>query len=99
VTTITTKQLNCKIGDIEVLEEDYSSEWASIYPTFTTHKKKRTIMVGTDLRKPNLLLKPIMSPISYSKHRGHDPFNGRVTLVSVLNTIMGYYHIRLDADA
>jgi hypothetical protein len=56
--------------DIGVLEEDYSSEWAS--PSFAIPKKNGTIRVVTDFRK---------SPISYSKDWGHDPFNGRVYLL------------------
>jgi hypothetical protein len=63
--------------DIGVLEEDYSSEWASICPSFAIPKKNVTIRV---IRKLNLLLKRRMSPISYSKDRGHDLFNGRVYL-------------------
>jgi hypothetical protein len=53
--------------DIGVLEEDYSSEWASKFPSFANPKKNGTIRVVTDFRKLNLLLKPTMSPISYSK--------------------------------
>jgi hypothetical protein len=68
--------------DIGVLEEDYSSEWASGSPSFAIPKKNGTIRVVTDFRKLNLLLelKHTMSPISYSKDWGHDPFNGRVYL-------------------
>jgi hypothetical protein len=40
-----------------------------------------------------------MSPISYSKDWGHDPFNGRVYLCFSIGLNMGYYHIKLDADA
>jgi hypothetical protein len=54
--------------DIGVLEEDYSSEWASRSPSFAIPKKNGTIRVVIDFRKLNLLLKPIMSPISYSKY-------------------------------
>jgi hypothetical protein len=55
--------------DIGVLEEDYSSEWVSIFPSFAIPKKNgsNTIRVVTDFRKLNLLLKRRMSPISYSK--------------------------------
>jgi hypothetical protein len=56
-----------RLVDIGVLEEDYSSEWASIFPSFEIPKKNGTIRVVTDLRKLNLLLKHRMSPISYSK--------------------------------
>jgi hypothetical protein len=55
--------------DIEVLEEDYSSEWASSLPSFAITKKNGTIRVVTDFRKLNLLLKRRMSPISYYKDR------------------------------
>jgi hypothetical protein len=53
--------------DIGVLEEDYSSEWAS--PSFAIPKNNgsSTIRVVTDFRKLNLLLKRRISPISYSK--------------------------------
>jgi hypothetical protein len=60
---------NCKpivrLVDIGVLEEDYSSEWAS--PSFAIPKKNGTIRVVTNFRKLNLLLKHTVSPISYSK--------------------------------
>jgi hypothetical protein len=38
-----------RLVDIGVLEEDYSSEWAS--PSFAIPKKKGTIRVVTDFRK------------------------------------------------
>jgi hypothetical protein len=71
-----------RLVDIGVLEEDYSSEWASLFPSFAIPKKNGTIRFVTDFRKLNLLLKRKMSPISYSKdwERRHDPFNGRVYL-------------------
>jgi hypothetical protein len=73
-----------KLVDIGVLEEDYSSEWSSLSPSFAFPKKNGsiTIRVVTDFRKFNLLLKHAMSAISYSKDWGiqHDPFNGRVYL-------------------
>jgi hypothetical protein len=52
-----------------LLEEDYSSEWASLFPSFSIPKKNgaSTIRVVTYFRKLNLLLKHRMSPISYSK--------------------------------
>jgi hypothetical protein len=58
-----------RLVDIGVLEEDYSSEWASSSPSFAIPKKNGsiTIRVITDFRKFNLLLKHGMSPISYSK--------------------------------
>jgi hypothetical protein len=44
-----------RLVDIGVLEEDYSSEWAS--PSFAIPKKNGAIRVVTDFRKLNLLLK------------------------------------------
>jgi hypothetical protein len=58
---------NVRLVDIGVLEEDYSSEWASLFPSFAIPKKNGTIRVVTDFRKLNLLLKRKMSPISYPK--------------------------------
>jgi hypothetical protein len=59
-----------RLVDIGVLEEEYSSEWASVFPSFAIPKKNGTIRVITDFRKLNLLLKHRMSPISYSKEWG-----------------------------
>jgi hypothetical protein len=58
-----------RLVDIGVLEEDYSSEWASVMPSFAIPKNNgsSTIRVVTDFRKLNLLLKRRISPISYSK--------------------------------
>jgi hypothetical protein len=56
-----------RLVDIGVLEEDYSSEWDSMCPSFAIPKKNRTIRVVTIFRKLKLLLKCRMSPISYSK--------------------------------
>jgi hypothetical protein len=39
-----------RLVDIGVLEEDYSSEWASRIPSFVIIKKKGTIRVVTDFR-------------------------------------------------
>jgi hypothetical protein len=42
-----------RLVDIGVLEEDYSSEWACLFPSFAIPKKNesRTIRVVTDFRK------------------------------------------------
>jgi hypothetical protein len=37
-----------RLVDIGVLEEDYSSEWASYFPSFGIPKKNGTIRVVTD---------------------------------------------------
>jgi hypothetical protein len=51
-----------RLADIGVLEEDFSSEWASLFPTISIPKKNGIIRVVTDFRKLNLLLKhPISS--------------------------------------
>jgi hypothetical protein len=57
---------------IGVFEEDYSSEWAFLFPSFSIPNKSgaATIRVVTDFRKLNLLLKRRISPISYSKDWG-----------------------------
>jgi hypothetical protein len=59
-----------RLVDIGVLEEDYSSEWASLFPSFAIPKKNGTIRVVTDFRKLSLFLKHPISPISYSKDWG-----------------------------
>jgi hypothetical protein len=57
-----------KLVDIRVLEEDYSSEWASLSPSsHAITKNNGTMRVVSDFRKLNLLLKHCMSSISYSK--------------------------------
>jgi hypothetical protein len=68
--------------DIGFLEEDHSSEWASIFPSFAIPKKNRasTISMVADFRKLNSLLKHRMSYISYSKNFLHDLFDGRAFL-------------------
>jgi hypothetical protein len=40
-----------RLVDIGVLEEDYSSEWAFIFPSFAISKINGTIRVVTDFRK------------------------------------------------
>jgi hypothetical protein len=40
-----------RLVDIGVLEEDYSSEYASMSPSFAIPKKNGTIKVVTDFRK------------------------------------------------
>jgi hypothetical protein len=67
-----------RLVDIGVLEEEYSSEWASIIQSYAIPSKNGTIRVVTDFRKLNLLLKYRTSPICYSKDRGNYPFNGRL---------------------
>jgi hypothetical protein len=78
--------------DIGVLHKDYASEWASLFTPFTIPKKNGKIRVVTNFKELNLLLKRIMSPISYSKDwiMGNNRFNQRVYLVLDLN--MDYYH-------
>jgi hypothetical protein len=83
--------------DIGVLEEDYSYEWSSIFPSFAIPKKNGTIRVVTDFRKLNLLLKHHPFPIpkigAANMIRSMEGF----TFGSALDLNMGYYHIKLDA--
>jgi hypothetical protein len=85
--------------DIGVLEEDYSSEWASCFPSFAISKENGTIRVVNDFRKLNLLLKHPMSPISIAKIEDMIRSMEGFTFASVLDLNMGYYHIKLDDDA
>jgi hypothetical protein len=54
-----------RLVDIGVLEEEYSSESPSIFPTIAIPKKSGsiTIRVVTDFRKLNLLLKRHPFPV------------------------------------
>jgi hypothetical protein len=45
-----------QLVDIGVLEEDYSSEWSSIFLSFAIPKKNGTIRVVTDFRKSSIQL-------------------------------------------
>jgi hypothetical protein len=45
-----------RLVDIAVLEEAYSSEWASCIPSFSIPKKNGTIRVVTDFRKKSTQL-------------------------------------------
>jgi hypothetical protein len=58
-----------RLEGIGVLEEDYSSEWAFIFPSFAIPKEngEATIRTVVNFRNLNLLLKHRMSPIPYSK--------------------------------
>jgi hypothetical protein len=84
-----------RLVDIGVLEEDYTSEWAS--PTFAISKKNGTIRVVSDFRKLNSLLKrhPFAIPKIGDMIRSMEGF----TFATALDVNMGYYHIKLDADA
>jgi hypothetical protein len=52
-----------RLVDIGVLEEDYSSEWSSLFPSFAIPKKNETIRVVTHFRNLKLLLKRHPFPI------------------------------------
>jgi hypothetical protein len=58
-----------RLVDIEVLEEDYFSEWS--FPSFEIPKKNVTIRVFTDFRKHSNQLIVETLPISYSKDWGN----------------------------
>jgi hypothetical protein len=59
------------------------------FPSFAIPEKNGTIRVVIDFRKLNLLWKHRMSPISYSKDWGHDPFNGSVLLCFIIGLKYG----------
>jgi hypothetical protein len=94
-----------RLGDIGVLEEelDYSSEWASCFPSFAIPKKNGsiTIRVATDFRKLNVLLKHHPFPIPKIGEtimiRSMEGF----TFASESDLNMGtiFYHIKIDYDA
>jgi hypothetical protein len=86
-----------RLVDIGVLEEDYSSEWASCFASFAITKKNGTIRVVTGFRKLNLLLKrhPFPIPKTRDMLRSMEGF----TFDSALDLNMGYHHIKLDTDA
>jgi hypothetical protein len=85
------QQLSTEIArlyDIGVLEEVYTSEWAST--TFA-------IPIVSDFRKLNSLLKyhPFPTPKIEDMIRSMERF----TFAGALDLNMGYYQIKLDADA
>jgi hypothetical protein len=84
-----------RLVDIRVLGEDYASEWAS--PTFAIPQKNGTIRVVSDFRKLNSLLKrhPFPIPKIGDMIRSMEGF----TFATALDLNMGYYRIKLDADA
>jgi hypothetical protein len=81
--------------DIGVLEEDYTSECAS--PSLAIAKKKGTLRVVSDFRRLNALLKRHSFPIPNIGDiiRSMEGF----VFATALDLNMGYYHIKLDADA
>jgi hypothetical protein len=86
-----------RLVGIGFLEEDYSSDWASTSPLFAIPKKNGTIRVVTVFRKLKLLLihHPFPIPKIGDMIRSMEGF----TFASALDLNMGYYHIKLDADA
>jgi hypothetical protein len=84
-----------RLVDIGVLEEEYTSEWAS--PTFTIAKKNETIRVVSDFRKLNSLLQrhPFPIPKIGDMIRSMEGF----TFATALDLSVVYYYIKLDADA
>jgi hypothetical protein len=77
-----------RLVEIRVLEEDYSSEWASLSPSFAISKKNGTIRDVTGFRKLNLLLKrhPFPIPKIGDMIRSMEWF----TFASALDLNMGY---------
>jgi Reverse transcriptase (RNA-dependent DNA polymerase) len=86
-----------RLVDIGVLEEDYTSEWAS--PSFAIAKKNGTISVVSDFRKLNSLLQRHPFPIPKIGHMIKYMEGFTFTFATALDLNMGYYHINLDADA
>jgi hypothetical protein len=82
-----------------VLEEYYSSVWASGIPKFSIPKKNETIRIVVSYRKLNLLLKHSMTPNSNSKDWGHIPFNGRVYLCLSIRLRCGLSSHKLDSGS
>jgi hypothetical protein len=89
-----------RLVDIGVLEEDYSSEWAFLIPSFAIPKKNgsSTIRVVPDFRDKSTQL------IVETYYVTHFPFQRLGTMewftfASALDLNMGNYHIKLDADA
>jgi hypothetical protein len=80
-----------------VLEEDYSFEWDS--PSFAIPMINRAVrvIVVNKLRNLHLLLKshPFLIPNSRGMIRSMERF----ILASALELNMGFYDIKLDADA
>jgi dihydroorotate dehydrogenase len=84
-----------RLVDNGVLEEDYTSEWASLL--FEIAKKNGIIRVVSDFRKINSLLQCHSFPIQKIDDmlKSMEGF----TFATALDLNMGYYHIKLDADA
>jgi hypothetical protein len=72
-------------------------------PSFAIPKKNgaSTIRVVTDFRKLNLLLKQTSHPFPIPRIGEGDMIRSMevFTFASALDLNMGYYHIKLDADA
>jgi hypothetical protein len=87
--------------DIGIREEDSSSEWASVFPSFAIPKKNETRRLFTDFRKFNLLLVHTSHPFPIPKIESKEMIRSMegFTFASGLDLNMDYYHIKLDADA
>jgi hypothetical protein len=88
-----------KLVDIGILEEYSSFDGSSLFPAFKFTKKNGTIRVFTDSRKLSILLKHCMSIISTTKIIGMFCSMEGFTFATELDFNMGYYQIKLDADA
>jgi hypothetical protein len=84
-----------RLVEIGVLEEDYTSEWAS--PSFAIPKKNGTIRLVSDFRKVNNLLQrhPFPIPKIGDVIRSMEGF----TYATSLDLNMGYYHIKINPTA
>jgi hypothetical protein len=88
-----------RLVDIGVLEEDYSSELSSLFPTFAIPKKNGKSYNKSChwFQKAQLIVET--SPISISKIGGIIRSMEGITYASALDFNKGYYHIKLDTDA
>jgi hypothetical protein len=90
-----------RLVDIGVLEEDYFSKWASCSPKFSFTKKNRssTVIVVTNVKKLKLVLTVECHPFPIPKIGEMIRSIDRFTFATELDLNIGYYHIKLDADA
>jgi hypothetical protein len=84
-----------RLVDIGVLEADCTSEWAS--PTSAISKENGDIGVVFDARKLNSLLK--RHPFPIQKIGDMIQSMKGFTFTTSLDLSMGYYYIKLGADA
>jgi hypothetical protein len=80
--------------EIRVLEEDYSSEWASLLPEFENSEKSGTIRVVTNFRDLNVFLSLECHLFSITKNGDIICSMEGFTFASALDLNIGYHHIK-----